>query len=60
MQVIEHLWIMVFLPIGNYIYEIIPYTGNELGSPIVTDEIFTDFFGYYLMNIDGTDNVYKF
>ena len=44
----------------NFTYEIIPYTGNELGSPIVTDEIYTDFFGYYLMNMDGTDNVYKF
>ena len=44
----------------NFVYEIIPYTVNELGSPIVTNEIFTDFFGWYLMDYINPSIVYKF
>lgn len=44
----------------NYLYEIIPYTSNELGSPLVSNEIYTDFYGWYLMNYENPEVVYKF
>lgn len=41
-------------------YEIFPYTANELGSPVITSNITTNYYGYYLVNMDGTGNVFKF
>lgn len=41
-------------------YEIFPYTSSALGSPLKTNNVTTDYYGYYLMNIDATGNIYKF
>ena len=44
----------------NYQYELIPYTSDAQGSPIVTSNLYTDFFGWYLMDYDNPEVVYKF
>lgn len=44
----------------NYQYEFMPYNDDVLGSPLVTDVVNTNFFGWYLMNYNNPDVVYKF
>ena len=44
----------------NYVYEIFPITTNEIGSPLVTDNTYADFYGWYLMHYDSPSTVYKF
>jgi len=44
----------------TYSYEIVPITDTEIGSPLIPDTIYTDYFGWYLMDYDTPSTVYKF
>lgn len=44
----------------NYIYELIPYTANALGSSLLTKSTYSDFYGWYLMDYNNPSTVYKF
>lgn len=44
----------------TYTYELIPITATSIGAPVIPDNIYTDFFGWYLMDYDNPTTVYKF
>jgi len=43
----------------TYIYEIFPITATEIGSALQTDPLYTNYYGYYLIDPD-TGTAYKF
>jgi hypothetical protein len=44
----------------NYQYVIYPFTTNQLGEPILSNEILADYYGWYLIGTDDDDTIYVY